>query len=163
MAEAFNLPTIWGTTPQLEGRSLSAARDAAVPAIYVEYGGGDGFNPDIVEAYVQGCVNVAANLQMIDATPPENRVERRMEDARPDSGYLQIRHPAPMEGVFQRLSLVGQQVQRGDLLGVVLDPLSGENCEVHAECSGMMLMLRAAPRVHAGEGLAVVLGLDGAS
>ena len=33
MARAFNLPLIWGTNPNLTGRSLSVARDASVPAI----------------------------------------------------------------------------------------------------------------------------------
>ena len=42
MARAFNLPLIWGTDANLEGRSLSVARDANVPAIYAEYEGGDG-------------------------------------------------------------------------------------------------------------------------
>ena len=37
MARAFNLPVIWGTDPNLNGRSLSVARDAKVPAIYCEY------------------------------------------------------------------------------------------------------------------------------
>ena len=161
MAEAFNLPTIWGTTQQLEGRSLSVARDHKVPAIYVEYGGGNVFNPEIPESYVQGCLNVASNLQMIDNAIPASCVERRVEDARPESGYLQIRHPARRDGVFQRHSAVGQQVQRGELLGVVMDPLSGDRCDVRAECSGMVLMLRIASRVHLGDGLAVVLELDG--
>ena len=45
MARAFNLPLIWGTDASLEGRSLSVARDAAVPAIYAEYLGGGVFSP----------------------------------------------------------------------------------------------------------------------
>ncbi len=40
MARAFNLPIIWGTNARLDGRSLSVARDAKIPAIYVEHGGG---------------------------------------------------------------------------------------------------------------------------
>lgn len=35
MALAFNLPLIWGTDYRPEGRTLSVARDAKVPAIYV--------------------------------------------------------------------------------------------------------------------------------
>jgi len=37
MARAFNLPVVWGSSAELEGRSLSIARDAGVPAIYTEY------------------------------------------------------------------------------------------------------------------------------
>src|SRR5690606_15795215 len=40
MARAFGLPIQWGTSPYLDGRTLSVARDAGVPAIYTEYGGG---------------------------------------------------------------------------------------------------------------------------
>lgn len=39
MAMAFNLPLIWGTSGNLDGRSLSVARDANVAAIYAEYEG----------------------------------------------------------------------------------------------------------------------------
>jgi predicted deacylase len=42
LARSFGLPVIWGTSPALEGRSLSAARDRGVPAIYAEHGGGGG-------------------------------------------------------------------------------------------------------------------------
>ena len=33
MALAFNLTVIWGTSEELDGRSLSVARDASIPAI----------------------------------------------------------------------------------------------------------------------------------
>ncbi|HAH45285.1 MAG TPA: succinylglutamate desuccinylase, partial [Planctomycetaceae bacterium] len=38
MALALNLPVVWGTSAHLNGRSLSAARDLGVPAIYAEWG-----------------------------------------------------------------------------------------------------------------------------
>ena len=63
MARAFGLPFIWGTDPKLDGRSLSVARDALVPAIYAEYHGGGGCDPAGVDAYVQGCLNVLADLE----------------------------------------------------------------------------------------------------
>src|SRR5262245_29744661 len=36
MARSFNLPVVWGTDYRVDGRSLSVARDANVPAIYAE-------------------------------------------------------------------------------------------------------------------------------
>ena len=65
MARAFGLPLIWGTDPNLEGRSLSVARDANVPAIYAEYLGGGRFDPQGVEAYVRGCLGVMAEMGML--------------------------------------------------------------------------------------------------
>ena len=66
MARAFNLPVVWGTSARLNGRSLSVARDVRVPAIYVENGGGGGCDPHRVEQNVQGCLNVARVLGMLD-------------------------------------------------------------------------------------------------
>src|SRR6185437_995270 len=65
MARAFGLPIIWGTDPSLNGRSLSVARDARIPAIYAEYHGGGGYDPEGVGAYVSGCLNVLTELGMI--------------------------------------------------------------------------------------------------
>ena len=45
MARAFNMPIIWGTTSRLDGRTLSVARDARVPAIYAEWMGGGACDP----------------------------------------------------------------------------------------------------------------------
>ena len=69
MARAFGLPVVWGTDPSLEGRSLSVARDAKVPAIYAEYHGGGGCDPAGVEAYVAGCLRVLADVGVIDDAP----------------------------------------------------------------------------------------------
>ncbi len=88
MAEAFNLPIIWGTTPQLEGRSLSVARDANVPAIYAEHGGGTGFDLAVVADYRRGCLNVMRSLGMAESSPLASAVVHRVEDGRPESGHL---------------------------------------------------------------------------
>src|SRR6185369_4089960 len=89
MARAFNLPVVWGTDHRLDGRSLSVARDANVPAIYVEYLGGGGCLDAGVTAMVEGCLNVMAELRMIDHTRRPSRVEFVIEDPRPGSGHMQ--------------------------------------------------------------------------
>ncbi len=54
MALAFNLPLVWGTDYRPNGRTLSVARDAKIPAIYLEFGGGTGFRTQVVDAYKAG-------------------------------------------------------------------------------------------------------------
>src|SRR5690606_12448824 len=83
MARAFNLPVIWGTDPTLEGRSLSVARDAGVPAIYAEYLGAASCSASGVVAYFDGCLNVMAEFGMIAERPMSRRVEVMVEDDRP--------------------------------------------------------------------------------
>ena len=163
MARAFNLPVIWGTDPTLEGRSLSVARDANLPAIYAEYLGGGGCSRAGVEAYVDGCLNVMAWLGMIDRPPPTSRVELVVEDARPNSGHLQRCYPAPIAGCFEPTVELGQAIRAGDLIGSVVDPLGRQRTDIRAGESGRVLVLRAFPAVKAGDSLAAILELDSAA
>jgi predicted deacylase len=158
MARAFNLPIVWGTSPHLDGRSLSVARDAGVPAIYAEYEGGSQCCPAGVEAYVAGCLNVMAEFGMLPArVPPPSRVRHIVEDERPNAGFLQLGHPSPMDGQFATLVELDQRVRRGDPIGTVTDILGNRTETVAAVCDGLVLMLRALPRVAAGDGLAMIL------
>jgi predicted deacylase len=160
MARAFNLPVVWGTSPDRNTSSLSVARDANIPAIYAEYLGSAVCHPEGIEAYVEGCLNVMGLVGMIDHQVHSSRVEHTVEDARPQSGYMQTKNPAPIDGYFQAQVVLGQRVTAGDLLGVVSDEL-GDVCEeVRFTQTGLVLVLRTFPRVSQGDGLGVVLELE---
>jgi predicted deacylase len=161
MARAFGMPIIWGTDPNLEGRSLSVARDAGVPAIYAEYFGGGRYDARGVGAYVEGCLRVMSFLEMLDPPQPTPSVELLwVEDDRPGAGHLQVHHPAPDGGCFEAVVELGERVAAGQLLGSVVDPLGRRPLPVAAEHAGVVLVLRSFCRVEAGECLAVVLELD---
>lgn len=158
MARAFNLPVIWGTDPTLPGRSLSVARDAGVPAIYAEYFGGGRATSTGVKAYRAGCLNVLQQLQMIEGRKvPESDVEITVEDPRPNSGHMQCCYPAPQDGCFEICVELGQLVKTGQLLGWVSDPLGKTRHKIHANESGLVLVLRTFPSVKQGDSLAVIL------
>lgn len=160
MARAFNLPVVWGTDPRLEGRSLSVARDANVPAIYAEYEGGGRCSPRGIQAYVDGCLNVMAHLGMIERTLPPSVVQFSVEDSRPNSGHMQRCYPSPAEGCFQAEVELGQPIAVGQALGSVAD-LLGEKCHpVLSQHRGRVLVLRSFPAVQKGDSLAVILELE---
>lgn len=162
LAGAFGLPIVWGTTASLEGRSLSVARDANVPAIYTEFLGG-GCDSRGVDAYKRGCLNVLTDLGVI-----EGQVLRPVlaplvvEDSRVGSGHMQVCHPSPCAGFFEAKVALGERVQAGQALGVVTDPLGEEVLPVHADHDGIVLVLRRLPSITAGESVGVVLESDGA-
>lgn len=161
MARAFGLPVVWGTDPSLEGRTLSVARDAGIPAIYAEFLGGGGCDPRGVSAYVRGCLNVLADLGVVDADLVRPAVEPLVvEDPRPGSGHMQVGHPAPGDGLFEAAVVLGQPVRQGEVLGTVWDPSDGAAVSVPAERSGVVLVLRSLARVSRGECLGVVLETD---
>lgn len=156
MARSFNLPILWGTTPTLEGRTLSVARDANVPAIYAEYLGGVPLDPEGVSAYVTGCLNVMGELGMLERPQPLPRIAHVVEDARPESGHMQICNLSPVDGFFEPAVTLGDRVAPGRLLGRV-HPLGAPAVEVVSRQSGLILVLRALPAVQQGDSLAVVL------
>lgn len=157
MAHAFNLPLVWGTDYRLEGRTLSVARDAGIPAIYAEYLGAGQCDPAGVEAYVEGCLNVMAELDMLDREKPECRIERTVDDFRESAGHMQIRNPAPITGLFEPSVQLGGSVQAGEPLGTVSDILGDDVVVAPSQESGIVIVLRTFSRVHAGDTLAVIL------
>jgi len=157
MAHAFNLPVVWGTDYRLDGRTLSVARDAGVPAIYAEYLGSGLCDPAGIEAYVEGCLNVMAELDMLDRERPASRVEHTVNDFRESAGHMQIRNPAPITGFFEPSVRLGGNVNAGEPLGIVTDPLGDNVITVPSQESGMVIVLRTFSRVYAGDTLAVIL------
>ncbi|MBC8351563.1 MAG: succinylglutamate desuccinylase/aspartoacylase family protein [Planctomycetes bacterium] len=157
MAHAFNLPLVWGTDYRLEGRTLSVARDAGVPAIYAEYLGSGLCDPAGVDAYVEGCLNVMAELDMFDREQPQSRVEHAIDDFRESAGHMQIRNPAPITGFFEPHVQLGDMVTTGDSLGVVTDTLGENVIAAPSQETGQVIVLRTFSRVHAGDTLAVIL------
>jgi len=157
MAHAFGLPVIWGTAPTLNGRSLSVARDANVPAIYAEYEGSATCNPLGIDAYFEGCLNVMAELGMLEREIPEFNPDYLIEDPRPNSGHMQVCNPSPIEGYFDPAVQLGQKISAGEPLGTVSDYLGENSIEMVSEQTGIVLVLRTFPRVHKGETVAVIL------
>ena len=162
MAHAFNMPIVWGTTCKLNGRTLSVARDAKVPAIYAEWGGPSPVNKMAVEEYELGCLGVMVALGMLDRPMPDAETEYVLEDDRDNSGHLQINHPTPMSGFFEPAVVLGDEVEKGALIGEVVDHLGDQRHKIHATSSGIIIVLRALPQIDKGEMTAVILETDNA-
>ncbi|HVU90564.1 MAG TPA: M14 family metallopeptidase [Pirellulales bacterium] len=160
MARAFNLPFVWGTSPHHEGRSLSVARDANIPAIYTEFHGAATCDPAGVDAYVSGCLNVMAEFEMIDRREFASATKLVVEDPRSGSGHLQINNPAPCRGYFEPAVCLGQSVRTGDLLGTISDPLGKEVTPIPSRQDGVVVLLRTFPRVLEGDCLAVIVEVE---
>lgn len=157
MARAFNLPLVWGTDPTLDGRSLSVARDANIPAIYVEYHGAAVCDPAGVDAMVEGCLNVMSDLEMLKRSALESQVLYDIQETRPDSGYFQRSHLSPADGYFDPVVSLGDFVQAGDPIGWVIDPLGKQQVKIPAEATGMINCLRTFPSVKKNDCLGYIV------
>ncbi|WP_316810918.1 M14 family metallopeptidase [Pedobacter heparinus] len=158
MAKAFNLPLIWGTEGSPGGRTLSIARDANVPAIYVEYGGGNAVKKEIVALLKEGCLNVLNTLSMISLKALSSScLKYWVEDYTPGGGYLQGKLPSAATGIFIAAVVPGASVKKGQLWGVVVNPVTHQRTEIIAGEAGMALFVRDAAYVKEGEALGGIL------
>ena len=165
LARAFGLPFIWGTSPELEGRSLSVARDAGAPAIYVEYLGSHRELAEISandstflaagHPLVSGCLNILRHLEMIEGTEQQHDSEIA-EDWRSGSGHMQVSCPAPATGFFHPQARLGDSIAAGELIGEI-HPGAGQSAfPVVSQQSGKLIVLREYPRINQGDTAAVI-------
>lgn len=157
MARAFQLPVIWGTSAHLEGRSLSTARDHGVPAIYAEWGGGSGCDPEAVAGYTAGCLSVMSELGLLEHEIESRSILHHIEDDRKESGHLQLQNHAPVSGFFEPAVQLMDQVHIGDPLGIISSVTGDTVTPVTASQPGVVLGLRTLPYVKQDEWLAVIL------
>ncbi|MCX2452337.1 succinylglutamate desuccinylase/aspartoacylase family protein [Pedobacter sp. PLR] len=160
MAKAFGLPLVWGTDPLPEGRTLSIARDANIPAIYVEYAGPGPVKENVVNSYINGCLNVLALFDMLtDHRSEVNDIQYTVEDYEPDSGFLQQKMLSPTDGIFVPKVLPGEIVKRGQLWGLIYALPLYEIHQVYADADGLVLFIRSQPRVNKEESLGGILSV----
>ncbi|MEZ6077111.1 MAG: M14 family metallopeptidase [Pirellulaceae bacterium] len=172
LAVTFGLPFVWGTSAELQGRSLSLARDCGVPAIYVEYlgayrelaealsGAAQSRKPD--HPLVAGCLNIMRHLGMLPAiedpftAEPSSVACDIVEDARPGAGHMQVAHPAPATGFFIPAVELGQSIAAGDLLAEIVSATSPVTHQVLSQQSGRVVVIRDYPRINQCDAVAVV-------
>ena len=155
MAFAFGLDFVWGT-PMGPGRSLAAAAELGIPAIYVEQRGAGQCRPADVARNVAGLHGLCAALGLTDGEfATSTRWWRESSEA--DEGHLQVDHPAPCRGLFEPKVALWDEVAEGDTLGWVGSPGGGQRQTVRAARAGRVAMLRVAPPVNVDDYLAVVV------
>jgi predicted deacylase len=157
MAKAFNLPLIWGSDPNLNGRTLSVARDHNIPAIYAEWKGGGGCQAQGVQDYVDGCLNVMGELQMIDRKSPESKIKKIVEENFTGAGLLTGDYLSPVDGLFESAVSLWDDVEAGTFIGIVSD-ISGKNiAQIKSTQAGKVICLRVFARVWKGDSLCHIL------
>lgn len=156
MANCFGIPFVWGTTP-LPGRTLSAAREWGIPAIYAELRGAGQCRTQDVQCYAYGIQQLLRRLDLVEQQAEAFTPELIVEDPRDNSGFLQIQHRASAGGFFYPDYSIGDHVTQGTQIGQILDVLGNCIDEVRCHQTGQIIFLRTFPRVQAGDALLNVL------
>ena len=154
-ALAFGAPVVWEHPPPMPpGRTLSAATDFGVPAIYTEAGGGGYARPSDVSCFTTGVINVMKHLNMLDGQPQLQPITHHLSG----DGNMDSVISTPAAGYFRSEVALLDDVSAGQRLGTVRDPFGEVMMEITTENAGVVIMLRRIHRVHVGDNLAHVTG-----
>jgi predicted deacylase len=154
-ALAFGAPVVWEHPPPMPpGRSLSAATDLGIPAIYTEASGGGYAHPSDVSCFTTGVINVMKHLDMLNGQPQIQPVTHHLSG----DGNMDSVISTPAAGYFRSDVALLDEVSPGQRLGTVRDPFGEVVAEITTESTGVVIMLRRIHRVHVGDNLAHVTG-----
>ncbi len=150
-AYAFGLPLVWEhEAPTPPGRTLSAALERGIACIYVEGSGGASLERDEQERYVQGVLNVLADLGML-AGERAAAVAAPSQVLRGAGGDLDASIVAAVSGRFVAAARAGAQLAAGDPIGEIVDEDGRTAAEILSPADATLIFVRRTARIAAGE------------
>lgn len=152
-ARAFGAPLIWAHPATAPGRTLSAADECGIPAIYAECSGGGSIRAHELTAYVRGVISVFADLDMVASPFPRSADEARWVFG---PGDLDEGAQAARPGWFVTSTVAGALVDAGDEIGWFYDYEGNLLHEVRAPRQGVVMFLRRRARTKPADVLYVL-------
>lgn len=152
-AFAFGAPVVWRHDRIGPGRTIGAAADLGVPAMYAEGTGGGGLRGSDVDAYVSGLRRLLVLLEMSEEHfgPPEPPLVIEEGDGNVDSSLT-----CGVAGLCVTRTPVGVAVAEGALLAEIVDERGAVAEQVRSPVDGRVMMLRRTAPVAAGDGIAML-------
>lgn len=155
LAKNLNVDFVWvhGAATVLESTLAYSLNAAGTPTLVVEMGVGMRITKSYGYQLAEGILNVMKKMGVWEGTAGEVEVPIVSTDR--EVGYLN----ADRAGIYIPHVKIGEQVKEGDLLGEVLNPLTGDvEQAVTAPIAGMLFTRREYPVVYSGSLLGRILG-----
>lgn len=147
MAIAFGCPAIINSKIR-DGSLREAADDRGIPILLYEAGEALRFDEVSIKAGVRGILNVMRHLGMLSS-------KSKNKDSKPKVVLTSTTNwiRAPHSGITRTLVGLGAKVKKGDLLGIVADPLGHTDFGIIAPNDGIVIGRSNLPIVHEGDAL----------
>lgn len=153
-ATVFGAPLGWQHAAMNPGRSLSAALDGGLPAVYVEGGGGGALVGAELAIYIDGVLDVLGHLGNIAPRPARPPTSRWVIGG---DGDVDASLGTSTAGWCVTAIAAGDVVAAGDLIAEVVDESAAVVERIVAPRAATVMMLRRHAEVAAGDGI-VMLG-----
>lgn len=137
------LPVLWEDGSRRMLRRAAGAMGR--PAVSVEFGGADTIQPAMVSVVTQALEGLMQALQMTAGTPPAAVPQITY----PDSQWLR----AEAGGLFINVKVAGDEVRKGETLGVIANLFDGQEKPITAPENGRLLGVAESQFVLPGYGL----------
>jgi predicted deacylase len=145
IAEAFGAPMMFRART-IPGSLRAAAAKRGVPILTYEAGEPLRFDQEAIDVGVQGILRVLDVVGMRKLRPRERRKLRHSFEA--ESTHW-IR--APRGGVLHLAVRLGQEVEKGDILGTISEPAGEPEDPVKSRYSGVVIGYTNNPLIHPGD------------
>jgi hypothetical protein len=147
LAEAFGVPVLINSNIR-DGSLRGATAEHGIPVLLYEAGEALRFDEVSIRAGVKGIIKVMRSLEMLPPLRTRRKTRHEPFVAR-SSTWIR----ASSSGLFRKVYGLGSRVKRGEVLGLIDDAVGGEESEVIATVSGIIIGCSVIPLVHEGEAL----------
>jgi predicted deacylase len=158
MARCFDRYWCWGA-PGLPGRTLSAAAELGVPAIYTESRGCGAVAQEDLEVLRRSTMRLLKAFGFVPGRVRLTAQEATRESGDKHEAHLQWQHPAPCDGLVVDVAPIGTKRKKGQPLCGVQPLTGGKTIRVNAMRSGTVVFIRRQRSIRKGESLGTVVPL----
>jgi len=157
MAKAFPVPVIIDTSGKQKAGSLyQTAQDNNIPVVVYTAGEALRFDESAIRVGLKGIINVMRELGML-RKPSRKKIKHMEPLVSRSSTWIK----SPKSGINQSLKKIGDQIEEGDCLSMIIDPFgSKQEYKVLAPQSGIIIGLNDLPLVNEGEPLFQVASFE---
>ena len=144
LAMAFGAPLLLDSKPTA-GTLREYTTEKGIPVLLYESSEALRFDEVCIRIGVRGVLNV---LQALDMLPAPKRATKPPKPVFAKSSTW-VR--APASGILRAQAALGDEVRKGQLLGVIGDPLAEVAAEIHSTADGVVIGRLSMPLVHEGD------------
>lgn len=144
LAKAFGVPLLLNSAP-VAGTLRHYTTEKGIPVLLYESSEALRFDEAAIRIGVRGVLNVMAALGMLSASARPTR--RASPVVAKSSAWVR----AGASGILRSQAVLGEEVRKGQLLGVIGDPMGEVETPVVASVHGVLVGRTALPLVHEGD------------
>jgi predicted deacylase len=147
LARAFKAPVIVDANIR-DGSLRQACYEMGIPILVYEGGEALRFNEVSIRVGLRGILGVMTELEMIKNTQKSKPLFNKIPIAR-ETHWIR----APHGGILRPTKKLGDNIQKGDVLGIIADPIEQTKIEVIAPYKGIVIGKTNLPLVNTGDAL----------